>query len=106
MRCTSRYGQIMPRGGGGGGRILTRQVMPCRCALSSQSASLASRWAQLRAVAAHWVGVPYIHVFAADLTTLSAARFSLLTQHCTLPTTGTKAVRLEVRPVLNAPRTA
>ena len=41
-------------------------------------------------------GAPYIHLFAADLTTLSSARFSLLTQHCTLPTTGTKAVRLEV----------
>ena len=42
-------------------------------------------------------GAPYIHLFAADLTTLSSARFSLLTQHCMLPTTGTKAVRLEVR---------
>src|SRR5579871_6196756 len=41
-------------------------------------------------------GPPFVHVFAADLTTLSAARFSLLTQHCTLPATGTKAVRLEV----------
>jgi len=39
---------------------------------------------------------PHIHLFAYDLSTLGAARFALLTENCTLPTSGTKAVRIEV----------
>lgn len=42
-------------------------------------------------------GRPYIHLFAIDLTTQSAARFALVTQDCTLPDKDTKAVRLDVR---------
>ena len=40
---------------------------------------------------------PHIHLFAYDLSTLGAARFAVLTEDCTLPTSGTKAVRIEVR---------
>lgn len=40
---------------------------------------------------------PHIHLFAYDLSTLGAARFAVLTENCTLPTSGTKAVRIEVR---------
>jgi hypothetical protein len=39
---------------------------------------------------------PHVHLFALDLSTMSAARFALLTGHCSLPPSGTKAVRLEV----------
>ena len=40
---------------------------------------------------------PHIHLFAYDLSTLGAARFAVLTENCTLPASGTKAVRIEVR---------
>ncbi len=40
---------------------------------------------------------PHIHLFAYDLSTLGAARFAILTENCSLPTSGTKAVRIEVR---------
>ena len=39
---------------------------------------------------------PHIHLFAYDLSTLGAARFAVLTENCSLPTSGTKAVRIEV----------
>ena len=39
---------------------------------------------------------PHIHLFAYDLSTLGAARFAILTENCSLPTSGTKAVRIEV----------
>ena len=39
---------------------------------------------------------PYVHIFANDLTTLGAARFTCLAEDCQLPESGTKAVRLEV----------
>lgn len=39
---------------------------------------------------------PLVNVFAADLTTLAAARMACLAERCLLPEAGTKAVRLEV----------
>lgn len=40
--------------------------------------------------------LPFVNVFAVDLTTLAAARMACLAERCTLPKAGTKAVRLEV----------
>lgn len=37
-----------------------------------------------------------VNIFASDLATLGAARFACLAESCTLPESGTRAVRLEV----------
>lgn len=41
-----------------------------------------------------------VDIFAADLATLGAARFACLAESCTLPESGTRAVRLEVEKML------
>ena len=40
--------------------------------------------------------VPHVHVFAHDLHTLSGSRYACVAEHCNLPDTGTRAVRVEV----------
>lgn len=40
--------------------------------------------------------VPHVHVFAHDLHTLSGSRYACVAQHCNLPDSGTRAVRVEV----------
>ena len=39
----------------------------------------------------------YIHIFAADLTTLGSSQLACLSERCTLPTQAVKSVRVEVR---------
>ncbi|KAK9829627.1 hypothetical protein WJX72_006957 [[Myrmecia] bisecta] len=45
--------------------------------------------------AAQTGGSAHVSVFARDLSTLASARFACLTEQCSLPASGTKAVRLE-----------
>ncbi len=40
--------------------------------------------------------VPHVHVFAHDLHTLSGSRYACVAEHCNLPDSGTRAVRVEV----------
>ena len=40
--------------------------------------------------------VPHVHVFALDLHTLSGSRYACAAEHCTLPDSGTRSVRVEV----------
>lgn len=40
--------------------------------------------------------VPHVHVFAHDLHTLSGSRYACAAEHCTLPDSGTRSVRVEV----------
>ena len=44
--------------------------------------------------------VPHVHVFALDLHTLSGSRYACAAEHCTLPDSGTRSVRVEVSLVL------
>ncbi|KAL0034398.1 hypothetical protein WJX79_000220 [Trebouxia sp. C0005] len=39
--------------------------------------------------------VPHVHVFAHDLHTLSGSRYACVAEHCNLPDSGTRAVRVE-----------
>lgn len=40
--------------------------------------------------------IPHVHVFALDLHTLSGSRYACAAEHCTLPDSGTRSVRVEV----------
>lgn len=46
--------------------------------------------------------VPHVHVFALDLHTLSGSRYACAAEHCTLPDSGTRSVRVEVSLFLSA----
>ncbi|KAL3150414.1 hypothetical protein ABBQ32_000252 [Trebouxia sp. C0010 RCD-2024] len=39
--------------------------------------------------------VPHVHIFAQDLHTLSGSRYACAAEHCTLPDSGTRSVRVE-----------
>lgn len=39
---------------------------------------------------------PHVHVFAQDLHTLTGSRYACVAEHCNLPDSGTRAVRVEV----------
>lgn len=39
---------------------------------------------------------PHVHVFAQDLHTFSGSRYACVAEHCNLPDSGTRAVRVEV----------
>ena len=45
--------------------------------------------------------VPHVHVFALDLHTLSGSRYACAAEHCTLPDSGTRSVRVEVSLIIS-----
>lgn len=88
------------------------QLTHCLATISDKSACLQIHFSNIICLTGLKIGaapgtgsltdVPHVHVFALDLHTLSGSRYACAAEHCTLPDSGTRSVRVEVSLILSA----